>query len=145
MPGATSDDELSLHRSSSSYHFALKSKLNFEFVSYSWFQKPFASSFLWLDVIDDWLHLHEISRQMCHDHRQPYELFQDINRIHDEKYHPCLDDLCYHQPLYCLPSNTNLFVFCVIPWVPCYPALFFLTLEYYHLLCQECSGNFTTS
>ena len=26
-----------------------------------------------------------------------------------------LDDLCYHRPLYCLPSNTNLFVFFVIP------------------------------
>ena len=23
-----------------------------------------------------------------------------------------LDDLCYHWPLYCLPSNTNLIVFC---------------------------------
>ena len=43
------------------------------------------------------------------------------------------------------PLDTNLFVYCVIPWVPCYPALFFLTLEYYHLLCQECRGNFTTS
>ena len=32
------------------------------------------------------------------------------------------DDLCYHRPLYCLPSNTNLFMFCVIPWDPCYPA-----------------------
>ena len=26
---------------------------------------------------------------MCRDHHQPYELFQDINRIHEEKYHPC--------------------------------------------------------
>ena len=33
-----------------------------------------------------------------------------------------LDDLCGYRPLWCLPSNTNLFVFCVIPWVPCYPA-----------------------
>ena len=29
-----------------------------------------------------------------------------------------LDDVCCHRPHYCLPSNTNLFVFCVIPWVP---------------------------
>ena len=43
---------------------------------------------LWLDVVADCLHL-EISRQMCRDHHQPYDLFQDINRIHDEKYHPC--------------------------------------------------------
>ena len=33
-----------------------------------------------------------------------------------------LDELCYHRPLYCLPLNTNLFMFCVIPWDPCYPA-----------------------
>ena len=57
-----------------------------------------------------------------------------------------LDDLCYHRPLYCLPSNTNLFVVCVIPWVPCYPAFVLLYLgvlpsfmsrmswEFHHLL-----------
>ena len=39
-----------------------------------------------------------------------------------------LDDLCYHRPLYCLPFNTNLSVFCVIPWVPCYPAFVLLYL-----------------
>ena len=65
---------------------------------------------------------------MCHDHHQPYELFQDINWVHDEKYHPCRDDLCYLWPLYCLLFNTNLFVFCVIPWVPCYPAFVLLYL-----------------
>ena len=42
-----------------------------------------ASSFLWLDVVADWLHLHEISRQLCRDHHQPYELFQEFNWIHD--------------------------------------------------------------
>ena len=34
----TFDDELTLRRSSSSYHFALNNKLGFEFVSYPWFQ-----------------------------------------------------------------------------------------------------------
>ena len=30
---------------------------------------------------------------MCHDHHQHSELFQDINRIHDARYHHCpLDD-----------------------------------------------------
>ena len=42
----------------------------------------------WLDVVTDRLHLHELSRQRCHDH-QHSELIQDINWIHDEKYHPC--------------------------------------------------------
>ena len=57
-----------------------------------------------------------------------------------------LDDLCYHRPLDCLPFNTNLFVFCVIPWDPCYPAFVLLYLgvlpsfmsrmlwEFHHLL-----------
>ena len=26
---------------------------------------------------------------MCRGHHQPYELVLDINRIHEEKYHPC--------------------------------------------------------
>ena len=69
--------------------FALNNKLDFEFVSYSWSQEHFAPSFLWLDVIVDRLHLHETSRQMCRDHHEHSELFQDINWIHDEKYHPC--------------------------------------------------------
>ena len=49
----------------------------------------FASSLLLLDVIAARWHPHEISRQMCRDHHQHSELFQDINRLHDEKYHPC--------------------------------------------------------
>ena len=32
------DSELILRRSSSSYHFSLNNKLDFEFVSYPWFQ-----------------------------------------------------------------------------------------------------------
>ena len=39
-----------------------------------------------------------------------------------------LDELCYHRQLYCLPSKTNLFMFCVIPWVPCYPTFGLLYL-----------------
>ena len=39
-----------------------------------------------------------------------------------------LDAWYYHRPLYCLPFNTNLSVFCVIPWVPCYPTFVLLYL-----------------
>ena len=39
-----------------------------------------------------------------------------------------LDELYYHRPLYCLPTNTSLFMFGVIPWVPCYPAIVLLYL-----------------
>ena len=31
---------------------------------------------------------------MCRDHHQHSELFQDINRIHDGKYHPCPSMIC---------------------------------------------------
>ena len=37
-----------------------------------------------------------------------------------------LDDSYCHRPLYCVPSNKNLFVFCVIPRVPCYLAFVLL-------------------
>ncbi len=46
------------------------------------------SSFLRLDVIADRLPLHKFSLQMCREHHQHSELFQDIYRILDEKYHP---------------------------------------------------------
>ena len=32
-----------------------------------------------------------------------------------------LDDLGYHRQHSCFPFNTNLFLFCVVPWDPCYP------------------------
>ena len=57
-----------------------------------------------------------------------------------------LDELYYRRPLYCLLTNTSLFMFCVLPWVPCYPAIVLLYLgvlpsfmstmswEFHHLL-----------
>ena len=57
-----------------------------------------------------------------------------------------LDELYYRRPLYCPPTNTSLFMFGVIPWVPCYPAIVLLYLgtltsllssmlwEFHHLL-----------
>ena len=90
---------------------------------------------------------------MCRDHHEHYELFQVIDWIHDEKYHPCPRWLCYHRPLYCLPSNTNLFVFCVIPWDSCYPVFVLLYLgvlpsfmsrmswEFHHLLRNSCYSD----
>ena len=39
-----------------------------------------------------------------------------------------LDELYYRRPLYCPPTNTSLFMFGVIPWVPCYPAIVLLYL-----------------
>ena len=36
--------------------------------------------------------------------------------------------ICVIIDLYCLPTNTSLFVLGVIPWVPCYPAIVLLYL-----------------
>ena len=48
-----------------------------------------------------------------------------------------LDELYYHRPLYCLPTNTSLFMFCVNLEIPAIQHLFFFTLEYYHLLISR--------
>ena len=32
--------------------------------------------------------------ELCCDHRQHFDFFQDVNRIHDEKYHPCPSIIC---------------------------------------------------
>ena len=53
-----------------------------------------------------------------------------------------LDDLCYHRPLYCLPFNTNLFVFCVYLEIHAIQHLFSFTLEYYHLFMSRMSWEF---
>ena len=53
-----------------------------------------------------------------------------------------LDELYYHRPLYCLPFNTNLSVFCVILWVPCYPAIVLLYLGVLPPFLTRCRGKF---
>mgnify|MGYP005850560483 CR=1 FL=1 len=71
--------------------------LSFRLEHQAWFrvcvgsvvQWPYASPLLFLDVVAVRLLLREISRQLCRDHHQHFELFQDINWIHEEKYHPC--------------------------------------------------------
>ena len=84
---------------------------------------------------------------MCRDHCQQFDFFQVVCRNSGWEIPSLpLDDLCYHRPLDCLPFNTNLFVFCVVPWDPCYPAFVLLYLgvlpsfmsrmlwEFHHLL-----------
>ena len=65
--------------------------------------------------------------------------------IQDEKYHPCPRWILLSSTTL-LPSHQhNLFVFGVIPWVPCHPAIVLLYSEHYHLLCHQCCENYTTS
>ncbi len=56
-----------------------------------------------------------------------------------------LDELYYHRPLYCLPTNTNLLMFGVIPWVPCYPAIVLLYFGILPSICRGCCENCSTS
>ena len=55
-------------------------------------------------------------------YHQHFELFQDINRNHDERYHPYpLIIWVIIDNIIAFPPTQNLFLICVVPWVPCYP------------------------
>ena len=99
----------------------------------------------WLDVVTDRLHLHELSRQRCRGH-QHSELIQDINWIHDEKYHPCPRWIVLSSTTL-LPSHQHKLVHA---W--CYtlssllPSIWSsLPRKYCHLFLSRMCGNFTTS
>ena len=150
LPGPSSrstifDDELTLRRSSSSYHFALNNKLGFELC------RTLGSNNLslhhYFDLMSspiDYIFMNSRDKgvviiNILSSSRISIE-FMMRNTI------LALDELYYHRPLYCLPTNTSLFMFGVIPWVPCYPAIVLLYLgvlpsfmsrmswEFHHLL-----------
>ena len=56
-----------------------------------------------------------------------------------------LDDLCCHQPLNASSPTPTCSCFVLYLEFLAIQQLFFFTLEYYHLLCQECHESFTTS
>ena len=151
LPGPSSrstnfDGELILRRSSSSYHFSLNNKIDFELChTLGSNNLSLHHSFDLMSSPVDYIFMKSLDKcvviiiNLMSSPRMSIE-FMMRNTI------LALDELCYHRPLYCLPSNTNLFVFCVIPWVPCYPAFVLLYLgilppfmsrmswEFYHLL-----------
>ena len=125
LPGPSSrstilDDEITLRRSSSSYHFALNTKLGFELC------RTLGSNNLslhhYFDLMSspiDYIFMNSRDKgvviiNILSSSRISIE-FMMRNTI------LALDELYYHRPLYCLPTNTSLFMFVVIPWVPCYP------------------------
>ena len=62
------------------------------------------------------------SRQICRDHCQQFDFFQVACRNSGWEIPSLpLDELYYHRQHSCFPFNTNLFMFCVVPWDPCYP------------------------
>ena len=70
----------------------------------------------------DRLHLHETSRQNLSWSSSTFWVppGYQLNSWWEIPSLP-LDDLCYHRQHSCFPFNTNLFMFCVVPWDPCYP------------------------
>ena len=85
---------LSLHQAFHTMLVVLKGNLNSKLPVL--YVIPTTSCFIipLLDVVVKRLHLHEISRQMCRDHHQHSELLLGIDRMHDEKYHPCPSTIC---------------------------------------------------
>ena len=79
---------LSLHWAFHLMLVVLKGNLNSKRAVLSVFPTTSCFTIPLLDVVAKLLHLHEISRQMCHDHHQHSELLEGINWMHVEKYHP---------------------------------------------------------
>ena len=138
---------LSLHRAFHIMLVVLKGNLNSKLAVL--FVIPTTSCFIipLLDVVADRLFLREASRQRCRDHHQHPELLQGIDRMHDEKYHPCtLDGLHYHRH-HCLPSlqHKRVHVLCCSSSSLLIHLMSPSTLEYYYLFCQGCRETCNTS
>ena len=57
-------------------------------------------------------------------------LLPSVNRIHHGKYHPFPSMIGINiDNILAFPPTQNLFLFCVIPWVPCYPNYVMFYLE----------------
>ena len=83
---------------------------------------------------------------MCREPHQHSELFQEIYRILDEKYHPLLSMICVIiDHFIAFRSTQTCSCFVIYLEILAIQQLFFFTLEYYHPLCQECSEICSTS
>ena len=83
--------------------------------------------------------------KICHDHHQHSEFLQDINWIHDEKYHPCPSMICVIiGNILAFPSIQTCSCFVLYLEILVIQLMLCSTLEYCYLLCQECHGKFTT-
>ena len=71
------------------------SRLLSNLVTYRWFHRLSASHYFWLDHVTlfNYIFLTPPDKFCC-DHRQHFDFFQDVNRIHDEKYHPGPSIIC---------------------------------------------------
>ena len=82
---------------------------------------------------------------MCREHHQHSELFQDIYRILDEKYHPLLSMNCVIiDHFIAFRSTQTCSCFVLYLEILAIQLMLCSTLEYCYLLCQECHGKFTT-
>ena len=83
--------------------------------------------------------------KIYHDHHQHSEFLQDINCIHDEKYHPCPLIICVIiGNILAFPSTQTCSCFVLYLEILAIQLMLCSTLECCYLLCQECHGKFTT-
>ena len=83
---------------------------------------------------------------MCRGHQQHPELFEDIYRILDEKYHHRPSMVCVITDHFIAFRSTQTYsCFVLYLEILAIQHLFPFTLEYYQILYQECRENFTTS
>ena len=153
LPGPSSrstifDDELTLRRSSSSYHFALNNKLGFELC------RTLGSNNLslhhYFDLMSspiDYIFMNSRNKgvviiNILSSSRISIE-FMMRNTILVPRWFELSSSATF---LPSPPPNTNLFTTCVVPWFPCYPVIVLLYLGSITIsFCQECGENFTTS
>ena len=118
-----------LHRAFHIMLVVLKGNLNSKLAALSVIPTTYCFIIPLLDVVAKWLHLHEISRQMCRDHHQHSELLEGNNWMHVEKYHPFPSMIVLsstpvllslqHKRVHvlCCPLSSFLFSLCyLLPW-----------------------------
>ena len=126
LPGPSSrsiifDDELSLRRSSSSYHFALNNKLDFELCrTHGSNNLSLPHSFDLMSSLIDYIFLKSLDKCVVVIINLMSLSWISIGFMKRNTI-LALEELCYHRQHSCLPPNTNLFIFCVVSWFPCYP------------------------
>ena len=93
----------------------------------------------------DYISMKPLDR-ICHGHHQHSEFLQDINWIHDEKYHPCPSMICVIiDNILAFPSTQTCSCLVLYLEILAIQLMLCSTLEYYHLLCEDGCENFTTS
>ena len=128
----TSNNELSLHRSSLSYHFSpwTTSLISSLSCTHGCNNLSLNHSFDLMSSLIDYIFMKSLDKCVVII-INILMLLQDINRIHDEKYHPCpsmigLDNILaspQHKLVHvlsCILNSLLSSLYCVLPWSICW-------------------------